>query len=158
MGRLLCQEACRTGDARKSKGTGVFLAGRQRLPSPYLAACGPTTTSVPLSGRPLIWPLRDGKSKGTGVFLAGRQRLPSPYLAWLEAELAAWSSALRHGPPEDSARIQATLPHWKQGSDLAGIRAPEALARLPEPERKRWQALWALTDALLQQAAARPAP
>jgi hypothetical protein len=78
---------------------------------------------------------------------------------WLEPERAAWSSALRHGPPEDRARIQATLRHSKQDSDLAGIRAPEALARLPEPERQRWQALWAQADAPLQEAAtSRTAP
>ncbi len=78
---------------------------------------------------------------------AGRSAMRRRACDWLEAERAAWSSALRHGPPEDRARIQATLRHWKQDPDLAGIRAPEALARLPEPERQRWQARWAQADA-----------
>jgi hypothetical protein len=34
-------------------------------------------------------------------------------------------------------------------SDLAGIRDAEALAKLPEPERQEWQALWADVDSLL---------
>ncbi len=72
---------------------------------------------------------------------------------WLEAELAAWSNLLRHGQPQDRATIQPTLQHWKQDPDLAVIRAPESLTRIPEPERKRWQAFWAKTDALLQEAA-----
>ena len=78
---------------------------------------------------------------------------------WLEAERAAWSRVLRDGPPAFRGRVQPALQHWKQDSDLAGIRAPESLARLPEPERKRWQAFWTQVDALLQEAAAvRPAP
>ena len=78
---------------------------------------------------------------------------------WLDAERAAWSSTLRNGSPTDRARIRPTLEQWKQDSDLEGVRAPDALARLPEPERKRWQVLWAQTDALLQAAAdGRPKP
>ncbi len=71
---------------------------------------------------------------------------------WLEAELESWSKVLRRGSPEDRARIRQALEHWKQDPDLAGIRAPAALARLSEPERRRWQALWARTDALIGQA------
>jgi hypothetical protein len=72
---------------------------------------------------------------------------------WLKAELTAWSNTLRLGPPEDRSRIQPTLENWKQDPDLALIRAPESLARLPESERQLWQALWTQTDALLKQAA-----
>jgi hypothetical protein len=44
------------------------------------------------------------------------------------------------------------LQHWQADSDLAGIRDPEALAKLPEAERKEWQALWAEVDALIAKA------
>ena len=71
----------------------------------------------------------------------------------LEAELDSWSNVLRHGSPDDRTRIRPALEHWKQDTDLAGIRAPEALARLSERERGRWQTLRARTDALIGQAA-----
>ena len=35
---------------------------------------------------------------------------------------------------------------------MLGIRDAEALAKLPEAERKAWQSLWADVDALLKQA------
>jgi hypothetical protein len=34
--------------------------------------------------------------------------------------------------------------------DLAGIRARDTLARLPEEERKQWERLWFDVDALLR--------
>ena len=40
-------------------------------------------------------------------------------------------------------------PHWKEGTDLAGIRDEKELARLPEEERKEWQSLWADVELLL---------
>ena len=44
------------------------------------------------------------------------------------------------------------LQHWKEDGDLAGIRDPEALAKLPAEEQRVWRALWADVDALLQKA------
>jgi len=41
--------------------------------------------------------------------------------------------------------------------NLAGVRDPGALAKLPEPERKEWQAIWADVDALLNRAQGHPA-
>ncbi|CAN5916676.1 hypothetical protein BH23PLA1_BH23PLA1_33860 [soil metagenome] len=43
------------------------------------------------------------------------------------------------------------MSHWQQDSDLAGVREPDALAALPEPERAEWQALWAEVDRLLEE-------
>ena len=34
------------------------------------------------------------------------------------------------------------LQHWLEDPDLARVRGPQALARLPEPERRPWQTLW----------------
>jgi hypothetical protein len=36
--------------------------------------------------------------------------------------------------------------------DLAGVRARDTLARLPDDERKQWQRLWSDVDALLRRA------
>jgi hypothetical protein len=41
------------------------------------------------------------------------------------------------------------LGHWKVDPELKGLRDPEALARLPEPERLGWLALWGEVDALI---------
>jgi hypothetical protein len=71
---------------------------------------------------------------------------------WLEAERAAWAQSLETGPPQSRAAIVKALQHWRRDPDLAGIRDPEALAKLPEAERREWQALWGEVDALLKRA------
>jgi hypothetical protein len=73
-------------------------------------------------------------------------------LGWLKAERAAWAKLLESGPPEARPAIAQILDHWKRDNDLAGIREAEALAKLPEAERKEWQALWAEVEALLKRA------
>ena len=50
-----------------------------------------------------------------------------------------------------------TLGHWKVDMNMAGVRDPEALAKLPEPERKEWQSLWSDVDSLLERAQGHPA-
>jgi hypothetical protein len=43
------------------------------------------------------------------------------------------------------------MHRWLEDPDFAGVRGPEALARLPEPERRGWQQLWAdVADTLVQ--------
>jgi eukaryotic-like serine/threonine-protein kinase len=86
---------------------------------------------------------------------AARAKLREQAMGWLKAELAAWTKLLESGPPQARAFIVQTLNHWKQDTDLAGIRDAEALAKLPEAERKEWQALWAEVEALLAQASAK---
>ena len=34
------------------------------------------------------------------------------------------------------------MRHWLGDPDFAGVRGPEALAKLPEAEREPWQKLW----------------
>jgi hypothetical protein len=60
-----------------------------------------------------------------------------------------WFQVLRTKIVSANAQI---LDHWKRDNDLAGIREPEALAKLPEAEQKEWQALWAEVKALLKRA------
>jgi tetratricopeptide (TPR) repeat protein len=62
-------------------------------------------------------------------------------LAWLRADLAAWQRLLETRP-ELAGALSQTLRHWLADPDFNGVRGREALARLPEPERRAWQALW----------------
>ena len=45
--------------------------------------------------------------------------------------------------------VQGTMTHWKQDTDLTGVRDPKALAKLPPDERDAWQQLWQDVEALL---------
>ena len=47
------------------------------------------------------------------------------------------------------ADLRHTLLHWKSDPDLAGIREPDAMARLPAAERAACRTLWAEVNALL---------
>jgi serine/threonine-protein kinase len=71
---------------------------------------------------------------------------------WLKAERVAWAKLLEAGPPQVRPVIAQTLQHWQQNADLAGVRDPEALAKLPVDEQKAWRALWADVDALVKKA------
>jgi serine/threonine-protein kinase len=71
-------------------------------------------------------------------------------LAWLRAERDVWSKALSEADPKARADALRWLRHWRKDVDLAGVRDPEALARLPEAERKGWELLWADVRALLE--------
>ncbi len=83
---------------------------------------------------------------------AARTKLRQQAREWLTSELATWAGYVESGPPQAKAFIAQTLQHWKQDSDLTGIRDPAALAGLPEPERATWRELWSNVDALLAKA------
>ena len=68
---------------------------------------------------------------------------------WLQAELAAWAKVLDTGPADLKAKIAPTLQHWKEDTDLVGIRDEKELAKLPEEERAALKALWNDVDQLL---------
>jgi tetratricopeptide (TPR) repeat protein len=84
---------------------------------------------------------------------AAKAKLRRKALDWLRAEFKAWYQLLDSGSPQARTSIAKALAHWKQDSSLAGIRDSEALARLPEAERKEWQTLWADVDSLQSRAA-----
>jgi serine/threonine protein kinase/Flp pilus assembly protein TadD len=71
-----------------------------------------------------------------------RARLRRQALDWLRADLAAWQKALEKEPDKAPAGGQQ-LAHWLEDPDFAGVRGPEALAKLAETEREPWQKLWA---------------
>ena len=81
----------------------------------------------------------------------------SQTLDWLKAERDACSKRMEGGDANARASLVQTLGHWKVDVNMAGVRDPEALAKLPEPERKEWQSLWGDVEALLERAEGHPA-
>jgi tetratricopeptide (TPR) repeat protein len=82
-----------------------------------------------------------------------RERWRTQAIEWLKADLA-YLSKQSETPFADPHRslVNRTLLHWKADSDLAGVRDERGLKRLPDGERKTWQALWADVDRLLKKA------
>jgi tetratricopeptide (TPR) repeat protein len=66
-------------------------------------------------------------------------------LEWLQADLAAWEKL-----PADKATVRRQFQHWRKNPDLASVRDPGALAKLPADEQAAWRKLWADVDALLR--------
>jgi Flp pilus assembly protein TadD len=80
-----------------------------------------------------------------------RARLRKQALYWLRGDLSAWRAQLDQGPGQ-AQTVGQQMQHWLTDTNLAGVRAPEALGRLPEAERRRWQRLWQDVAALRDQA------
>jgi hypothetical protein len=78
-------------------------------------------------------------------------------LDWLRDELVSWRRLLEQ-QPENAWAVARDLPRWLEDSHFAGVRGPEALARLPELERQAWQKLWADVADTLTRAQERPTP
>jgi hypothetical protein len=69
---------------------------------------------------------------------------------WLRQELTSWGKALGNGNAQTNAWVQQRLRHLQADVSLDGVRAKDALARLPDVERMLWQRLWSDVDALLK--------
>jgi tetratricopeptide (TPR) repeat protein len=81
-----------------------------------------------------------------------KARLRKQALDWLRADLALRTEHLESGPPADRTAAQQALQHWQQDGDLAGLRDPDALGKLPAAERAAWEKLWADLAALVKKA------
>jgi serine/threonine-protein kinase len=68
---------------------------------------------------------------------------------WLRADLAAWGKALDVDPMGARESIRQRLTQWRADPDIAGLREPAELERLPAAERKDCLAMWAEAAALL---------
>jgi hypothetical protein len=73
-------------------------------------------------------------------------------LDWLRADLDAWRRLLDKEPDKTRPEVTQRTRHWQQNPDFAGVRGPDALARLPQAERAGWHKLWADVAATLAQA------
>ena len=105
---------------------------------------GSSTTMPPA---PLPWPAPKQAGADRRPMSRRKRASAARRWTWLRAELAAWTKYVET-PGRDAYTSEAkkdtkeALEHWKQDAYLAGIRDAKPLARLPEPERKEWQALW----------------
>jgi tetratricopeptide (TPR) repeat protein len=79
----------------------------------------------------------------------GRALLRQQALGWLKADLAAWATLAQKTAPLARQEVRRALAHWRRDADLAGVREPAALAKLPADERREWEKLWADVAALL---------
>jgi tetratricopeptide (TPR) repeat protein len=86
---------------------------------------------------------------------AERARLRGQALAWLCADLASWRALLQKDRHRARYSVVESLQHWHRDPDLDSVRGQQAIARLPEGERRGWDQLWEDVAALL--AAARTA-
>jgi serine/threonine-protein kinase len=71
---------------------------------------------------------------------------------WLRFELAAWALKLDRGAAKDRQLTGQALTAWLSDSDLAGIREPAALEKLPPNERNGWLVFWKEVKFLLERA------
>jgi tetratricopeptide (TPR) repeat protein len=71
-------------------------------------------------------------------------------LHWLRGELTDYARLADQGGPAAKQEVRRLLEHWRGDPDLAAVRDPQALARLPEAERAAWQALWRDVGSLLK--------
>jgi hypothetical protein len=81
-------------------------------------------------------------------------KLRGQALAWLKAELAAWADSATPGSTQTRQDPFWMFQGWRSDGNLASVREPEALAKLPVAERKEWEALWAEVEAAIKRAAA----
>jgi tetratricopeptide (TPR) repeat protein/serine/threonine protein kinase len=72
-----------------------------------------------------------------------RTRLRRQALTWLRADLVTWRKQLESDEAKIRPVVQQTMQHWLRDTDFAGVRGPEALAKLPQGERQDWPKLWA---------------
>jgi tetratricopeptide (TPR) repeat protein len=71
-----------------------------------------------------------------------RARLRQQALDWLRADLQAWRRSCEKEPDKFRPVIVQQMRHWLADTDFAGVRGPQALAKLPEAERQPWHKLW----------------
>ncbi|HEY7311217.1 MAG TPA: serine/threonine-protein kinase [Gemmataceae bacterium] len=73
---------------------------------------------------------------------SGRSRLRQQARDWLEDNLRLYRRQLKENSRPAKAMIDVYLSQWQRDTDLAAVREPAELAKLPEPERQSWQRLW----------------
>jgi hypothetical protein len=71
-------------------------------------------------------------------------------LAWLREDLTACAKLTERPEPAARQSVRQRLAHWQQDTDLASVRDPQALDRLPDDERQQWHQLWQDVAALLK--------
>jgi serine/threonine protein kinase/Flp pilus assembly protein TadD len=78
-----------------------------------------------------------------------RMRWRKQALQWLQADLAAYGKRLESGKARNRQMVRQRLQGWLGNQDLAGVREPSAVAKLPDEEEKAWKQLWTDVQGLL---------
>jgi serine/threonine protein kinase/Flp pilus assembly protein TadD len=73
-------------------------------------------------------------------------------LNWLRADLEARRLLLDNDARKAAPYVTEQMRHWLADTDFAGVRGPQALAKLPEAERQPWRNLWSDVAGLLKRA------
>jgi tetratricopeptide (TPR) repeat protein len=79
-------------------------------------------------------------------------------LGWLRDDLTAYAKLAGQNNSAIKQTIQQGLTHWRSDPDLASLRDPQSLNRLPDNERAAWQELWRDVDQLAKRAAKQNEP
>jgi tetratricopeptide (TPR) repeat protein/serine/threonine protein kinase len=93
-----------------------------------------------------------------GLDAKERGRLRLWALDWLKRELQDWQRLLEQEPAKAGPIAGKRMRHWLQDADFSGVRGTEALAKLPEGERRKWQQLWADVAATLARSQGKAVP
>jgi tetratricopeptide (TPR) repeat protein len=105
-------------------------AGDDRQTQPrYNAAC---SAALAAAGR-----AKDGSSLDD----AAKARLRAQALDSLKGELMTWAKLVKAQPEARPLEVK-WMRHWLGDADLAGVREPDALAKLSPGEQAAWTALW----------------
>jgi tetratricopeptide (TPR) repeat protein len=83
---------------------------------------------------------------------AERSKLRRRARELLRANLAVLGSHLDADPARHAHLVRVRMRQWQRDADLTGVRDKDALAKLPEAERKAWESLWADVAALEKRA------
>jgi tetratricopeptide (TPR) repeat protein len=76
-------------------------------------------------------------------------------LSYLQDDLGHYARLLPRLSPVVIQRLRQVLLHWQKDADLAAVRDPDRLRKLPEAEQVAWRNLWAQVEALLARASPR---
>jgi tetratricopeptide (TPR) repeat protein len=84
----------------------------------------------------------DGRGDAANLDAAERTQLRQQALGWLRAELADAIAPSKPNPAKDGLAVFNEMHDWQKDRDFNSLRGQEALAKLPEGERRTWQKLW----------------
>jgi serine/threonine-protein kinase len=84
----------------------------------------------------------------TGLDEEEKARLRERARQWLRADLTAHARSIDGGPIATRA-VRLALARWRNEPDLACLREPGEMDKLPADEKKEWLALWAEVAAIL---------
>jgi tetratricopeptide (TPR) repeat protein/tRNA A-37 threonylcarbamoyl transferase component Bud32 len=93
-----------------------------------------------------------------GLDTKERARLRGQALDWLRADLKAYEQVMGKSAGKAGPEIARRMRQWLEDPDFAGVRGPQALARLPADERQAWHKLWADVADTLTRAGGKVAP